>query len=274
LVRDPVADAVLRWQTTDASDAAWRAFDRSDWAWEFLRRNPCYQVEARSAVPGYLPVMALRDGTVLLRLRRRYPGAERWGLYAFADPEQRARNTYVFWHPSVWRRIVRARCQLTPDEDMPALRLAEFHAERSAVIGIDGELVVTMKVPGACVGLAARGWHLITQPAGVTFEVPNFDELATQFECFQLLQELRDAKFRKVSRSPTTLGEQRLHHKLIALDGDLAGASYREIAVKIYGERIVAQSWSSTSRYLKDRIRRLVINGHKLMNGRYLNLLR
>jgi hypothetical protein len=61
---------------------------------------------------------------------------------------------------------------------------------------------------------------------------------------------------------------------LIALDGDLAGASYREIAVKIYGERIVAQSWSSTSRYLKDRIRRLVINGHKLMNGRYLNLLR
>ncbi len=58
----------------------------ADWAWEFLRRNEHYIADWRSSVPRHLPSVTLNDGTQLLRLRRRFPRAEKWGLYACADP--------------------------------------------------------------------------------------------------------------------------------------------------------------------------------------------
>ena len=69
-----------------------------DWAWEFLRRNADYIADWRSSVPQQLPCITLRDGTKLLRLRRRFPRAEKWGLHAFADPKLCAHKANVFWH--------------------------------------------------------------------------------------------------------------------------------------------------------------------------------
>ena len=45
-----------------------------------------YQADWRSSVPRHLPCITLTDGTRLLRLPRRFPRAEKWGLSAFADP--------------------------------------------------------------------------------------------------------------------------------------------------------------------------------------------
>jgi hypothetical protein len=60
---------------------------------------------------------------------------------------------------------------------------------------------------------------------------------------------------------------------LIALDGHLAGRSYREIAQVIYGVERVKDVWTSESQFLKDRVRRAVMRGIELMNGGYRDLL-
>jgi hypothetical protein len=72
---------------------------------------------------------------------------------------------------------------------------------------------------------------------------------------------------------PVATGSHRLRLVLRALDGRLAGASYREIAVALFGPRRVENDWSDGSDHLKNRIRRAVARGEALMGGGYRTFL-
>ena len=61
---------------------------------------------------------------------------------------------------------------------------------------------------------------------------------------------------------------------LIGLDGKRAGATRREIARVIYGDTAVAAQWSDPSETMKDRVKRSIKRGERLMNGGYRALLR
>lgn len=65
----------------------------------------------------------------------------------------------------------------------------------------------------------------------------------------------------------------RLRFVLRALDGSLAGASYREIAVVLIGADRVQANWRDDNDHLKSRVRRAVRRGRTLMNKGYLRLL-
>ena len=67
---------------------------------------------------------------------------------------------------------------------------------------------------------------------------------------------------------------ERLRQALLALDGSLAGVTYRQIATTIFGDERVRRDWDAASRFLKERTRRLVAKGRELMNGGYRDLLR
>ena len=53
------------------------------WAWEFLRRNPDYRQAYRANRPGMMKPITLKSRTRLIRLRKRFPEAENWGLLFF-----------------------------------------------------------------------------------------------------------------------------------------------------------------------------------------------
>ncbi len=58
-----------------------------------------------------------------------------------------------------------------------------------------------------------------------------------------------------------------------ALDGHLAGASYREIALALYGTQAVARfPWKTSS--IRGQTIRLVTDAVAMMNGGYRKLLR
>ncbi|WP_235984366.1 DUF2285 domain-containing protein [Mesorhizobium neociceri] len=65
----------------------------------------------------------------------------------------------------------------------------------------------------------------------------------------------------------------RLTFVLRALDGSLAGASHRELAEVLVGQRRVDADWSDPRDHLRDRIRRAVARGRALMNGGYRDFL-
>jgi hypothetical protein len=258
-------------RTPEPSSRAYQAFDGGDWAWEFLRRNTGYEFDWRASTPRHLRPIALSDGTRLLRIRRRHPRAEKWGLFVFADPSQAAPDAFVAWLPTIARRVLRARCTLAVAANAGnVVSLSAFRAMRSAVIGADGVPVVTMRRHGCCVGLMAHGWHALARPAAVTFEVEGLDELAGGIDCLRTLQRLLNPA--ACAGMPATV-QERLRQALLALDGSLAGASYRQIATTIFGEDRVSEEWSAASRFLKERVRRLVAKGHALMNGGYRDLL-
>lgn len=250
------------------------AYDPSDWAWEFLRRNPEYRAAWRASVPRHLPGLTLKDGTQFLRLRRRYPHAEQFGLFAFADPHQAARTAPVFWLPSATRRIVRARCAPPKSQQgVSPAGLAGFKADRVAAIGTDNIPVVMLKGNGVNVTLEIHGLSVLTSPFDMVFELDGLRDLNNQTECLRLLQRFMQPPADGARRS-LFASDERFRHALIALDESMTGKTYRQIAIAIFGEKRVAEEWGGASQFLKDRTRRLVARGRELMSGGYRDLLR
>lgn len=256
----------------DVASCPSAAYDAGDWAWEFLRRNGDYVADWRSSVPQHLPCIMLKDGTKLLRLRRRFPQAEKWGLYAFADPRLCAHRTTAFWHVSALKRVVRLSARNPGEGEASVRRLADFNAERHAVIGVDGVPLVVMKRNGVRVPLEIRGLSVLTAAFTPVYELHDLDDLTAQAELLKCLQRFTDADFRGVQK-PSFAADERLHQALIALDESLKGKTYRQIAIAIFGEKKVAEEWHSHSQFLRDRTRRLVAKGTELMKGGYRHLL-
>ncbi|QHO77633.1 hypothetical protein ACH79_38365 [Bradyrhizobium sp. CCBAU 051011] len=253
------------------------AFDPSDWAWEFLRRNPDYRADWQASVPRRLSHVTLKDGTRLLRLRRRYPRAERWGLYAFADPSFPARRAPAFWHLDALQRVIRLRAELPAErteqhKSAALLALSDFRVDRVAAIGVDNVPLVLMKGPGSHVPVEIRGLAALSLPFAPVFEIGGLLDLGAQTELLKRLHRFAEQAPIPGGRSALAVDE-RLHHALIALDESLAGKTYRQIAITIYGEKRVAEEWQGPSQFLKDRTRRLVAKGTELMKGGYRDLL-
>lgn len=85
-----------------------------------------------------------------------------------------------------------------------------------------------------------------------------------------------DAMLGGRSTSPATIPattQNRLRAALVGVDGHTAGRSYREIAIRIYGEDVVEQSWSDIDRVLKNRTVRAVQRGRRYVTGGYRKLL-
>jgi hypothetical protein len=249
------------------------SYDAGDWAFEFLRRNPDYRADWRSSVPRHLPLITLKDGTRLLRLRRRFPRAERWGLYAFADPSFSARQAPVFWHLDALKRVVRLRAGLAKSRESAALlSLSSFKVDRLAAIGVDNVPLVLMKGPGSHVPVEICGLAALTLPFAPVFEIDGLLDLNAHTELLKRLHRFTEQAPTAASR-PALAIDERLHHALIALDESLAGKTYRQIAITIFGEKRVAEEWQGASQFLKDRTRRLVAKGTELMKGGYRDLL-
>jgi hypothetical protein len=249
------------------------SYDGSDWAWEFLRRNPDYGADWRSSVPRHVPHITLKDGTRLLRLRRRFPRAERWGLYAFADPSVAARQAPVFWHMAALKQVVRVRAAApTYREGVTPLTLSSFNVDRTVAIGVDNVPLVLMKGPGVHIPLEIRDVGVLTNPFAPVFEIDGFSDLNAQTELLKRLHRFA-AQAPSAANRPAFAIDERLHHALIALDESLRGKTYRQIAITIFGEKKVTEEWQGPSQFLKDRTRRLVAKGTELMKGGYRDLL-
>jgi hypothetical protein len=223
-------------------------------------------------VPRRLPYVTLSDGTKLLRLRRRFPRAEQWGLYAFADPTLAGREAPVFWHAEALKGVVHLNTErLRGSDSITPRTLADFKVDRRAVVGVDGLPLVLMKGRGACVAVSIEGLAALTSPFAPVFELHDLDDLSAQTELLKRLQRFTEPE-KATQRSPFT-SDERLHHALTALDESLAGKTYRQIAITIFGEKRVTEEWQGPSQFLKDRTRRLVAKGTELMKGGYRDLL-
>lgn len=150
--------------------------------------------------------------------------------------------------------VDRLRCQMMTIEEEPGTTHVLF-AERGRQLHLAVDVDATA-------GLALMMPALAPAPLTVkrTLALRRLSDLAEHGE-------LREHLYPAESRAP------RFARILQALDGALAGARHRDIAVSLFGERRVLQDWASPDNHLRDHVRRAVAQGRTMMAEGFVRLL-
>lgn len=139
-------------------------------------------------------------------------------------------------------------------------------------VAAEGEYLILNGVQDRLAAILVDGAHANT-PAAVV--IPLDASFPARVEAAALLWRL--ATDRPTRRRPDRLTQhqrRRLALALQALDGHLAGATYREIAQVLFGAARIPAGPAWKTHDVRDRSIRLVRTGLDLMRGGYLNLLR
>lgn len=159
----------------------------------------------------------------------------------------------------------------------PAAR--PFHPWRAAIQtaifrDAGGRQHVRLRQGNEKIQLAVSGASLLDSPYLLT-ELAIPEDLArprlTAIAAFNRLPR------RSIIADPSScehLASQRLQVVLEALDGYLAGASQRQIAISLFGSRRVEREWREAGGHIRDRVRRAIGRGRHIMTAGYLELLR
>jgi hypothetical protein len=232
----------------DRAAGGWRAWLRlsvPDLAWEFLRRNADYRVE-------------------FARVRRRPSQIDaRWGLRFGVNPTLSAPEAAVFWRADVAPGLV-----VPFDEDHEAVA-GEARSWRPRGDSRRAEDGLHVRLPEG-LQLQYRGR---AKPGGPLLVVLSFDQ---DFGLRVRAVERLNRAVEGLAASPshiTAAQRERLAKSLLALDGSLAGESYRAIATSVFGQGVVErEAWRTSS--VRAATIRLVQAGRDLMRGGYLKILR
>jgi hypothetical protein len=213
------------------------------------------------------------DGTLVIRLAKRVPAAESWGLRFFPDPTRPGGAVPIFWRSTIYRGALSARV-LGPDSDTASsFRLAEIPGRKAVLIAehCRGKLAVE---DASFAALIAFDGALAAPPEALTLAVEH-GGLADLDARLRALQAFIEHCQRRYRPAPPERGfaPQRLKDALVALDARLAGASLRQIAELLMGADIVVQDWDNGSRFSRERARRAVNRGVALMEGGWRDLL-
>ena len=201
--------------------------------------------------------------------RRRRQDVRTNGGYDFLEnPEHDARDALPFWQPDPDIAL-----SAVPDEDpegtSPIFDPWRFPGRKA--IGHDG-CRLALKLTRH-----SRSWHVniaasLDVPEPFTFTASPDDRASAR------LREAKDMLAMIAGREAGFVGRCGSAEPIItmqslqALDGHLAGASERDIAIVIFGERMVKEKWHSDSE-LRARVRYLIRRGRAMMNGGYRRLL-
>ncbi len=122
--------------------------------------------------------------------------------------------------------------------------------------------------------LEVTAGSLLDGPVCFRYELSGFKHIEAKTLTLRRLLLLR-----RLGRFPRGLfpPERRARRWAMALqayDAVQAGASHRDIAVALFGEKVVKEDWYGRSDYLRLRVQRLVRMADKLVNGGYRDLLR
>lgn len=193
----------------------------------------------------------------------------------FEDPTLTAQAASVFWQGGANPFVVRARVRRIGPAEAAAERfdLDDFKCAKCVLQIADGVEHILLRTPALTVQLVLQGESFASAPLSATFEIEGLSRAPFVNAALLALARMRTGQHESID-ADWSQANLHLRDYLIALDGSLNCASYRQIAQVIYGSERVKDSWSGESRYLKDRIRRAVDRGHELMNGGYLKLLR
>jgi hypothetical protein len=246
------------------------SLNRWGWAWEFLRRSEHYIRDYRTHRAGRPQPIVHSSGATIMRLRRRVLAAEKWGLQFFADPRNSVNEIQVFWRDDLITNTVNCAARNSNDNYIDPLSLNAFSGRRAVLVTSSHELV-TIQHKKSSASMIVRGSTFVIGQSALTFEIEGLERSSRNAETLRILRLLRSQQ----ASSDVDQGCEHCKYRdyLIALDGRLAGRTYREIAEVLYGADRIKPYWNLDTFGHKSMVRRAVEQGLALMNGGYRDLL-
>lgn len=243
----------------------------SDLAWEFLRRSPAYQRDYRLNCKGVVRApRCLRVSPPLTRVRRHTQSAGAWGLHSFVDPALPAPSSPVCWLTATAAPLLDGIVDRAPRGTSPDLNIRNLASARHLVLGPTGEQHVLLRDGDAALTLRLRGTRVSLAPVNTSILLRGFPKPELVADALSILATLVLRPNLDPHNSRDLLF---LRDALVALDGRCLRASYREMAAVIFGCQNVRIAWSSSSRWMKDRMCRALARGEHLRDGGYRKLL-
>lgn len=270
-------------RTMPAEDDAWLlkstyawtdALPGSGWAWEYARRNPEFHKSWHDGIEGFVPQSHRATAHWITRGVTR-SSLDAWGCLYADDWRLDARTASVVWAPSVFRAAV---SMIAVAADTP------LNAGVVDLLGTEVRTVVLHMPDGIQHVLYRDGvesLHLVVNGADVSSPVHLLTDMDMSPEqaryhahALKSLSEMRASGRLQQSLCRKPPRPARLQHVLQALDGSLAGAPPREIAVALFGAARVDRDWDVPGHNLRDQVRRAVKRGQALMKGGYRSFLK
>jgi hypothetical protein len=164
-------------------------------------------------------------------------------------------------------KLTRTSCASEADFD-----LRRFSGRVALLIDADGRQQVVVRSLPQVLLLTLTGACALDCALRITFLNHGLDGSARASQAFK---ELAACISSRAPRRPPTWTPRSLSKRntLIAIDGDAAGATYREIARVIFSARYTDAAWRK-NQSLKDGVRHALQRGHTMMDGGYRRLLR
>jgi hypothetical protein len=246
-------------------------------AWEFLRRNSIYiqqwqdNLSSKNSSQILSPNSELNSAAseTLDSINMGHP----WGLLWLADPALDCRTARVFWRSDISLSLVTISMVAKPSK--PASLLTQLDMDmvrRESVQTGDGNYHYLFKGGFQDFQIILLNGSDTLADSDITFHFCADRPIDKQLLAVKsFLGFFSDGTIDLAGAHPSSTKLQRCR-QLVALDASLAGASYRDIAVLLYGETTVSANWQSG--HLKDRVRYAVREGRRLMNGGYRELLK
>jgi len=132
---------------------------------------------------------------------------------------------------------------------------------------------VTVATDGAAISLRVRSGTLLDGPVRLAYALVGLSRLDAQLQTLRNLLGLVGHDRLSPRRISTNHTVTRWVAQLRALDALETGASARDIANLLFGERRTMRDWRDASDYLRLRIQRLVRGARAMRDGGYLSLL-
>ena len=193
----------------------------------------------------------------------------------FDDLNKTAQEALVFWRPEACASVVPIwAIEVDSPEEEDGLDLEGLDCRKAILATADGTAHVLLADSDRMIQVVWKG----PDPLGRRLTLAAPIELFSRGEREGLtmrrlwdLQQTGSIADRLYTPHPH---RERLKMALQALDGRLAGGSWRQVASALFGQTTAAEAWAGPSRFLLDKTRRLYWRGMAYMEDRYREFLR
>jgi len=198
------------------------------------------------------------------------------GGFTFAEcPDRPAPAARLLWRAALDPHVLQVRAEPTAPEDPEALDLTRVRHQATLARNDDGREYLALSNGCQRIRLdVIEGSLCASAQVRLHYQLSGFTGLEP---CIRVLRQLlalrRDDGF-DLSLFPRL---PRMAQRLEALrvsDALADGASYRDVAIALFGIERVREEWGGRSDFLLSRVRRRAAEAQRMAAGRYRDLLR